>query len=796
MASKYTVFGSSCLGFVGMCSLASLAGTAAVYGQAVTTASTPQAASSLQEVVVTATRRGPQSALAVPEAVDAFSGTTLSDLGVHSLSDLNQIDPSFEVLSSGATQQRLVVRGIASTTTQTVGIYMDDVPLLGGYNGNTFGDGSPPVRLEDVDEAQVLKGPQGTLFGAGSMSGTLLLETRKPNLKDWGGYADVSGAGVEDGSPEYKGTYVLNAPLIKDVLAVRLVGWTEQGAGYIDKFNGLVIGQTVNHPHSGSRAVHGWRASVLWQPTDKLAVQLTALNQNANVDGPDYSTLRVGVIGAGYLQPPPHTNPWINYDYTTDWTDTTYELYYLRASYDLGFGRLIATASDGQDGVNQDEDTTGSACAVGLCPPSSPPTAYYNDIFYRDYTGEVRFSSNFSGPFQIVAGIFTQQDRKTYYGSALRANPSTGMPLCDGYFDCVNRGLVDESTAISPYLDDVIFLNSERLITHQYAAYAQADYKILPKLTLTLGGRYFSANIDDAANTGFFPSDNFIPFGTPSPEAHQSKPTYNVALLWQATPDWSLYGRVATGFRIGGVNTDAGEAAAAGLFLPSTYKPDWLTDYELGTKIYLLDRRLYFDASIYHIDWTNQQLSGLVAGAFAYQLNAGKTKTDGAELSASVVPLPGLTLSASATYTDSRLATDLPYNVQVSGTPGVTGDPIPYVPRWSSSVRGDYEHSITGNLLGYVEGDVSYRGSSFTTFSPTSATQLAQGYASAFYDELHPYYLMNLKIGVRTGRIEAGLFVRNLMNRFAVQYIDDLDIAEWAWTAPPRTIGADVRVNF
>ncbi|MGH2447386.1 MAG: TonB-dependent receptor, partial [Chloroflexota bacterium] len=573
----------------------------------------------------------------MPESVDAFSESTLSNFGVHSLSDLNQIDPSFEVLSSGATQQRLVIRGIASTTTQTVGIYMDDVPLLGGYNGNTFGDGSPPVRLHDLDEAQVLKGPQGTLFGAGSMSGTLVLTTRRPNLNAWGGHVDASVAGVEDGNPEYDGTYVLNAPIIKHVLAVRLVGWTEQGGGYIDKFT---AGQLQGHPDSGNRQIHGWRATALWRPTDKLDVQFTALNQDADVDGPDYSTLRVGDIGLGYIPPPPHTDPWVNYDYTADWTDTTYDLYYLRLSYDLGFGNLIATASDGEDSVSQDTDTTAAACAVGLCPPSSPPTAYFNDILYRDYTTEIRFSSNFSGPFQIVAGVFTQQDRKTYYGSALRANPSTGMPTCDGYFDCVSTGQVQESTAISPYADDVIFLNSELLTTHQYAVYAQADYKILPKLTLTLGTRYFSANLNDAANTGYFPTPaSFTPFGAPSPEAHQSKPTYNVALLWQATPDWSVYGRVATGFRIGGVNTDSGEAAAAGLTLPTTYNPDWLTDYEVGTKIYLLNHRLYLDASAYHINWTNQQLEGLVAGTFAYQLNAGETKTDGGELAVTALPV-------------------------------------------------------------------------------------------------------------------------------------------------------------
>ncbi len=795
MASRHIVPGSRCARFTSLCSLALLAGTCAAYGQAAANASTPQAADSLQEVVVTATRRA-QSAMAVPESVDAFSGATLSNLRIRSLSDLNQIAPSLEVLSAGATQQRLVIRGISSNTTKTVGIYMDDVPLLGGYNGNTFGDGSPPVRLYDMTEAQVLKGPQGTLFGAGSMSGTLLLTTRKPNLTSWGGYVDGSVAAVENGNPLYNATYVLNAPIIKNVIALRFVGWNAQGGGYVDKITGLAAGQRVEHPKSGNQQTHGWRASLLWRVTDKLGLQLTALNQSANVDGPDYSTLRVGDVGIGYIPPPPHTDPWTNYDNTTDWTDTRYDLYYLRASYDLGFGSLIATGSEGEDFVTQDQDTTGPACAVGLCPPTSPPTSFYNNIFYRDYTGEIRFSSKFPGPFQIVAGAFTQRDRKVFYGSALQTNPVTGMPLCNGYFDCVNRGLVQESTAISPFADDVIFVNSELLTTRQYAFYAQADYKILPKLTLTLGGRYFSATIDDAATTGFFPTAAFTPFGAPSPQARQSKPTYNGALLWQATPNWSLYGRVATGFRIGGVNTDVGEAAAAGFVLPSTYKPDWLTDYELGTKMYLLDRRLYFDASVYHIDWTGQQLEGLVAGAFAYQLNAGKTKTDGAELSVTALPLNGLTVSASATYTDSRLATSLPLNVQVSGTPGVAGDPVPFVPRWSGSLRADYRHSLTANVMGYVEGDISYRGSSFTAFSPTSAAQLAQGYAKAYFNEVPSYYLTNLQIGVRTDRIEVGLFVHNLMNRYAVQYIDDLDTAEWTWTAPPRTIGVDARLNF
>lgn len=748
-------------------------------------------ASAAPEIVVSATRRGDQTLLKVPQAIDAYSGDTLKQYHVSSIEDLTKLNPSLTVMSMGATQQQLIIRGISSSVGQTTGIYLDEAPLLGGFNANAPGDGTPSLRLHDVDHVEVLKGPQGTLFGASSMDGTLRVVTAKPDLEKVTGSVNLTGSAIEHGNGYFGGDAAINLPLVKDKVALRVVGWTEQGGGYIDKIQPVSgnYGSNVNNEH-----LAGGRAMLRIKPTDDLTLDFAAVYQHASVNGPQYATSWVGGISA-----PAGAGAYTNYDPVAEYYHETYQLYTAVGDYDLGFGDVVLSGSYGRKKMLDVEDTSGQACANGLCSNTPAwPVAYNTDLNFRNYTAEARFSSKFRGPFQIVAGAYYDNEQRQYYGAAILANPQTGQVACETYFACSAAGLIKPGFAVSP----VVYANGDRFEVGQYALYAQGDYKIVPNVTLTVGGRYFEARITDQASNqqNVYPDYIFGQVTTPSVGdryvTHQHKMTYNFALLWEATHDVSLYARAASGFRIGGINNSASIAAQSGTPIPATYAPDSLWDYEVGAKFFLLDRKLSFDISAYHIDWSGQQVNALAAGTYNYEVNAGLTKTDGVEASATLRPTTNLTLAGSITYVNARLADDLPAAVVAAGTPGSSGDRLPMVPHWTINGRGEYTHDLGASVKGYVLGDFNYRAASYSIFRPVSAAQLAAGVADDYYTRIAPFLLLNLRVGARFDGVDVSAFINNVTNKYAVMGIRADANSIRNYTAQPRSFGLSASYKF
>lgn len=742
------------------------------------------------EIVVTASRRGDQNVLDVPLAIDAYSGATLARNNISSVQDLTKINPSLNVVNLGASQQQIVVRGISSNVGATTGVYLDEAPLVGPFNANVAGDGTPSLRLQDIDHIEVLKGPQGTLFGAGSMSGTLRVVAKKPNLTAVGGAADASWTATDGGNPLFRGSAAFNLPVVTDKLGIRVVGWTEQGGGYIDKqFATGVVDKNANDID-----LYGGRMMLRWQPADALTIDLSANYQRTKVDGPQYVTPTVG-----FQATPPNQGRYANFDPVAERYRETYQLYTAVADYDVGVGNIIASGSYGRKKLLDVIDTSGQACFFGLCAGSfAYPAAFTSDMKYRDYTGELRFSSHFSGPFQIVTGAYYQNDRRTFAGTAIVTDLNTGAVPCDTWLQCSTNGFMQPGFGNSP----VIFANSDEFNVSQYALYGQVDYQILSNLTATVGGRYFRAKISDQLTSlqEVYPDFIFGQISTPTTgnkvKATQSRSTWNFSLLWKPQDDFSIYARAASGFRIGGVNNSASIASQAGVSIPGSFTPDSLWNYEIGTKFFLFDRKLSFDISAYHIDWSKQQLSGLAQGVFNYQLNAGLTKTNGFEISTTLRPTEGLTLGGSVTYVDSKLKSDLPADVVAGGTPGKTGDRVPYVARWSFSGRAEYERPLSASINGYVQTDFNYRSSSFTQFRPVTAQDQANGIPDNFYTPIPSYFLWNARIGVRIDKVDVGLFVQNITNKYAVMgaKADANEIRYF--TARPRSIGLSASAQF
>jgi iron complex outermembrane receptor protein len=758
--------------FVAASVLGALASQGQAYAAPADTAAS-DAGDELTEITVTATRRTETSAN-TPIAIDAFSGQTLKNYGVESLQDLNKIDASVTVNNFGAVQQQLVIRGISSNIAATTGLYLDESPLLGGFQNNFRGDGTPGIRLIDVDHIEVLKGPQGTLFGSGSMDGTLRVISNTPNLSSVGGSISLDAAAVQHGDGYYDGNIVLNAP-VSDTFGLRLVGWGESGGGFIDQ---MINGKTLKDVNN--ETLKGGRLTALWKPAGNFTLTGSVNYQAANVDGAQAWNPSAGT----YINNEPSLEPY-NDDYL---------LFNLTGNYTLDFGEIIGVFTHGVNSTVQSFDSTPTNCGFGLCPPVVPPLSFVPDLHFADTTGELRFVSKFSGPVQAVAGVYYESDKSTFNGSAI-FDAANGNPACIDVQDCEAKGLRTPGNNFAGVPANFLeFGTIDNLNVDQYAVYGQVDWKIIDPLTLTLGARYFSANINDVSlsTQDIAPPNacNWVegcvttPYVTFSGSDRQTKTTYNIALLYNLTADVNLYARAASGFRIGGINTDYNPANLPQV--PLGFQPDSLWDYEGGIKAYFLDRKLYLDLAYYHIDWTNEQINAIAEGAFEYTLNAGKTATDGVELDVNYLVARGLTLTGAVSYNDARLAQTLPAEVTAAGNGGNKGDPVPLSPKFVASIAGTYDFTIVNGIGGYATADVSYRDHSQLGFNATDQ----------FYAQLPSYVLADLKAGVRWSKYDLGLFIRNIGNEAAYSGLEKTTDGTRVYSPRPRMIGLSFNGSF
>ena len=519
----------------------------------------------LEEVIVTATRRS-ETAYNTAVGVDAITGAALQTYGVTSFQDLNKVNSSVNVNNFGATQQQFVIRGISSNIAATTGLYLDESPLVGGFQNNFRGDGTPGVRMIDIERVEVLKGPQGTLFGSGSMAGTVRLISNRPDLANVGGSVTVDAATVEHGNALYGSDLVLNAPLVGDTFGVRAVGWGEWGGGFINQTLTGQTGNVITLDKVNNTNLAGGRFTALWKPLTDLTLTGSVNYQNANVNGVQYWNPYCTPANFSGTCPTSKAGPWNNTEPSRAPYHDDYTLFNVTGDYDFHVGDLIGIFTHGKKNTLQPFDSTPTNCGFMLCPPVVPPLSFVPQLAFSDTTGELRFVSKFSGPIQLVVGGYYEHDQSTFNGSAVYNNPS-GYVGCINVADCEAKGLRQPGNNFTGTPANFLeFGTIDETDIKQYAAYAQMDWKIIDPLTLTVGARYFSATISDVVQStqDIAPPNacNWVegcvttPYVTFDGSTKQTKTTYNFALLYDVTPNVNLYARAASGFRIGGINTD------------------------------------------------------------------------------------------------------------------------------------------------------------------------------------------------------------------------------------------------
>jgi outer membrane receptor protein involved in Fe transport len=668
--------------------------------------------STVEEVVVTAQKRE-QTLIDIPQAISVVSGDTLETQQATSFSDYLKLVPGLQLTQSTPGQGRLVMRGVnTGGVASTVAVYMDETPFgssSGLVNGAVLaGD----FDTFDVARIEVLRGPQGTLYGASSMGGLLRFVTNAPDLDGYSARARVSLENTKGGALSYRGTAVVNVPLAQTV-ALRASGFYRKEGGFIDSIGteGSDIDKDIN-----DAKVYGGRASLLFKPNEMTNLRLTAVLQNIKADGPtevesDPDTLKT-LYGRPTLS-----------QYVPTFSDVDYRVYNALLNHDLGFATLTASSSYTKQNQTKRDDAT-----YNLSGLIQAVFGVANDLYLgqktnnRKYTQEVRLASNAGAPFEwLVGGYFTDE-----------------KGLVHQEYVAVAPGTLTSLTGL-PLLAD-LNLNSRY---KEYAGFANATLHFGGRIDVDVGGRY-SHNKQTASQA----ADGVLAGGVPVNSDLRSSDnvfTYSLAPKFRLDEHRSIYGRVAKGYRPGGPNVIPPSAPTG---TPPSYAPDKVTSYEAGFKGESADHRFTLDVAAYHIDWKGIQLLTVVNN-FGINANGADAKSDGVEFNATARLENGLTLSANGAYTHARLAGDTSDLVG-----GKKGDQLPFTPKLSFGLNGDYGWAI-GDKQAYIGASLRVMGKQSGSFD--ADYRLAHGEQR----KLSSYEVVDLRAGISFGAVELEAYVKN-----------------------------------
>jgi len=749
------------------------------------------------EIIVTATRKS--TALSrTPISVVAKSQEELDVQGVRSIADVAQITPGVTFGQSsilyGTGQTAISIRGVDSGSgIPTTGIYIDDTPVQTRVGVSPSLSNAYP-QIFDLERVEVLRGPQGTLFGSGSVGGAIRFITPKPNYDDLHVYARAEYGETKHGAASYEAGVAVGAPLVTDKIAFRASASLRRDGGYIDRLDSNTY-ELVKKDINSSDTITA-RLALGARLTDNLTITPSIYYQNLEIaDGSRFELARSDRDN-GNLR--------LSLNRRAEPRKDKFYLPAVKTELDLGAVMLTSDTSYLHRKTETINDDTSLSFVFSGGLTGGPFPAGFEDYapFTLNQTKQTAFTqelriqdNNQNDRFNWIAGFFYQKSyvRDQYgafdprlldvinLGQANRGEPPFDS-LTDSFF----------GTELYQGLYSNYVRNTHR--DKQYAAYAQADYEIVDRLKLTAGARYTIAKYDFS---GFGAGPVLSTDGQTDTAKTTSKtltPKFGVA--FQADQNNLFYANASKGVRGPGVSPPVGancidDAAAIGFdpFATLDVKPDSIWSYEVGSKNRLFGGKVVIDASAYRIDWSNvQTLFALPQCTIQTALNLGKAKIDGFDLSLAVRPADGLTLGASASYINARYTTAIP-------GPGNTivrraGEPFPQVAPWTIQLNGEYVRPLGGAEV-YGRADFSYSSKNKTPVdvdSPLVDPTLPRPPATSQLD---------LRVGGRF-ELEAGtdldvsLFVNNVTNsQPRLSLFHETPDSTWyrSGTFRPRTIG-------
>lgn len=734
-------------------------GPAAVAAEATADAAAPPSA--VQELVVTAQKRE-EDAQKVPIALTGFTQEKLESLGAESFLDYAKFVPSLSFASLGPGQTDIILRGMPIIQgVPTVGLYIDGLSTASGFT-------NPDPILFDVRDVQILRGPQGTLYGEGAIGGLVLIRHNAPDPKAPHAAIDVVGSYTDrsnKGNDEVNA--MLNLPIVRDQLAIRITGFQRSFAGFIDQVSngqGLVGSLAAPTPavpggagvllkkDANTERQTGGRIALAYTPTDTLTITLAALYQDTKVGGDNFT------MPATQSQLFPTARPSSVFeDFPTRRTDR----------YSEFSGELA--------------DNLGWANLNGI-------------IGYVDRSLDIRQGYTLSS-FNTVPG--TNDSKPHNFQTEWRLSSPAGQPIQwligARYEHGVNHIL---QTTDIPGFD---FRRAVGQSSDTYAVFGEAAYtfKAIP-LTARVGLRYF----DESQSLNSQVTDSLMLITAPSPFQSRSVSNDDVSprfvLEYRFDAERMVYASVSKGFRSGGVNVDLCTPTCPTPNFQPSYAPDYVWTYEVGAKTRFLQDRLQVDGALFYNDWKHLQIDGVPTNPnLGFVTNAGAAHSNGAELEVTAVPLTGLTFNVSGSYTQSIL--------DQAAEGAAPGTRLPNTPDYTFSVSADYVRQIAANgLKGFFHVDWAGRGNAFGTIPniPQSATNGA--FQLVFRNEAPAFATVGLRAGIEMEHWSVTAFVENLTNSQASSF-DFNDNAvfgafgvflEQKYITRPRTVGLELRAHL
>ena len=715
--------------------------------------------SDIDEVVVSAEKRT-ERLQDVPVPVAAVSAATLTENSQTRLMDYYNQVPSLLISPADYSSQLIAVRGITTGSnsgagTPTTGIMVDDVPF-GNSTGNTPGFTVPDFDPGDLARMEVLRGPQGTLYGASSMGGLIKYVTVDPSTSGLSGRLEASTEAVHNGAQlgyTFRGS--VNVPL-NEQFAIRASAFTRLDPGYID--NPVLGIDGINKDRAS-----GGRLAALWKPTDNFSLKLSAIYQQIKGDGTadvtnvenvtgQYNSL--GDLQQGYIR---GVGPY----------DRKAEVYGAIATYKIGKAEITSVTGYNVSDVNDTIDYTQNLADLTLAQFGVTGSPIVEHVKNSRVSQELRLATPLGRYFDLlVGGYYDHEAASPQKQSVLATDASTGA-----------------------FAGTWLSLSFPTTYT-EYALFADLTYHVTDRFDIQVGGRESRLRIGLSASESSGPFESVIvgapsdgPFFTDPVAAHNHAFTYLFTPRFKFTDDLMLYARLASGYRPGGPNTAPG--------VPSEYNPDKTENYEVGFKGSFFDRKLSIDTSVYYIDWKNVQLN-LVdpTTLFGYTGNGGRAKSQGVEFSVELRPITGLHISSWVAYDDAKL-TDWPAGAQANFEAGTgpyaySGARLPLSPRFSANLSVDQSIPITDALAAFVGGSLSYVGDRVGVFAFSPDRQYMPAYAKT-----------DLRTGVDYEQWRANLYVTNAFDRRGlISGGLGTDLPYSFYFIQPRTVGLSLSRQF
>jgi iron complex outermembrane receptor protein len=764
----------------------------------------------LEEITVTAQKRA-ESQQNVPLSMTTFGSVALQEKEINNFFDYATKVPNLAFAPTGdgvGTARTISIRGVSGNNVTSY--YIDDTPLP---------DSIDP-RILDIDHIEVLRGPQGTLYGARSMGGLVRTVTKEPDLNDFtatihGGVSDTA----RTDQPNYTGDAVVNIPLIQNTMALRVSAFYDEEAGYFKRSyctnpaaamaltcTPLATTGITTVGNVGAIDTSGFAATLTIKPTDSLTITPRFMLQRAGYNGFPMADYRTDTAnGIGYPVPAtgaPSPTEMIPNNFTQarwfnlqegGWDD--WGLTSLAVHWKTGAGELVSSSSFFSRKVDETEDESDFvyAAITSYSPGAEPEPSTITEIKdYQEFVQEVRFVSALQGPVQFVAGAF-YSDTHGRLPYAAYYPPSTAPGL-----DLTLTGA--PGVEITPGYPNLIFIQDFHSYIKEPAAFGELSYQPIEPLKLTAGLRWYQVRESSEGYEGGLATGGGPLIPNPTISSTESGVNPKFEADYHITPDQMIYANVAKGYRPGGqvpivpagepgTETDCVAALKAvdpNITIQQTrsFNSDSLWNYELGAKTAWLDHRMTIDAAGFYIDWKNIQQEILLSCGFQYTANAGAAVSKGGELEMRARPTDPLELSLGLGYQNATITK------QGVGSPQTVGSPIYQVPDWTGNGSATYTTQLSADWKMISDADYSYIGRSYSGNNVPQDPRLRPSYR-----------LINARLAFDRGPFEVALVGKNLGNEVA-NLGDNRSIAAETPGRPrlfvnqPRTIGVEFRQSF